>query len=189
VGFVGLDGDGKAVINEKILGKHVEIDLTSILPPEEEKRHPVADALAQFFYSSMGAEDDEIYNAIMEARDQGVGFGVIAQVLWLTQAIPGGGNLEDFQALLDAKQSGIYADLPFVDENGATITPRNWGELKNAILTGKPVVNLGTVMSNKNEKDNGNQQNDDHQNNKDKEKEKTNSGNGPNSEPEKEKKK
>ena len=188
LGFVGLDGDGKAVINEKILGKHVEIDLANILPPEEEKLHPVGDALAQFF-SYLGAEKDQVYTAIMEAHDHGVGFGVIAQVLWLTQEIPGGGNLDHFQALLAAKESGIYTDLPFVDENGATITPKNWAELKNAILSGKPAVNLGSVMSNKKNDDKGDNPKNDHDNNKDKDKEKDNSGNGPNPEKEKEKKK
>ena len=187
LGIIGLDGDGRAVINEKILGKHVEVDQTDLLQPDEEKHHPVADALARFFFSSLGAEDDQMYDAIMEARDQGIGFGVIAQILWLTQEIPGGGDLEDFQTLLNAKQTGIYADVPFVDENGATITPKNWGELRNAILSGKPVMNLGAVISNKEGNDPVNDPNTDHENNRDKDK--TNSGNGPNNEKEKEKKK
>lgn len=189
LGFVGLDGDGKTVINEKILGKHVEIDLADILPAEEERRHPVADALSQFFSSNLYTENDQLYSAILEAHEQGIGFGVIAQVLWLTQEIPGGGDLEDFRTLLAAKKSGVYQDLPFVDENGATIIPKNWGELKNAILSGKPVVNLGSIMSNKKEKDNGNNQNNDSENKKDKDKEKNNNGNGPKDEKEKEKKK
>ena len=187
LGFIGLDGDGKAVINEKILGKHVEIDLPDILPLEEAKAHPVGNALARFFSSSMGAEEDQIYNAIMDARDQGLGFGVIAQILWLTHEIRGGGDLDDFQALLAARQRGIFTDLPFVDESGATITPKNWGELKNAILSGKPVVNLGSVMSNKN--DNEDNQNNDHNDSKDKSGEKNNGENDPNNEKEKEKKK
>jgi hypothetical protein len=187
LGFVGLDGDGKAVINERILGKHVEIGLTNILPPEEEKLHPVGDALAEFFSSYLGAEKDQVYTAIMAAHDEGVGFGAIAQVLWLTREISGGGNLDDFQALVAAKKSGIYTDLPFVDENGATITPKNWAELKNAILSGQSAVNLGSVMSNHKNDDKGDNPKNDHDDNKDKDKEKGNSGNGPN--PEKEKKK
>ena len=189
LGIVMLDSDGKPVINEKILGKHVEIDLINVLPEDEEKRHPVADALATFFFESLGTENDQIYDLIMDTHDQGVGFGVIAQVLWLTQEIPGGGNLDDFKTLLTVKQSGIYTGLPFVDENGATITPKNWGELRTAILAGKPIVNLGTIISSRNNDDNGNNPNNDHENNKDKDKEKNHHENGPNSEKEKERNK
>ena len=186
LGVVMLDSDGKPVINDRTLGKHVEIDLINVLPEEEKKRHPVADALATFFFESLGTENDEIYKAIMEAHDQGVGFGVIAQVLWLTQEIDGGGDLDDFQILLTAKQSDVYTGLPFEDKDGATITPKNWGELRNAILAGKPIVNLGTVMSSKNNDDNSNNPNNDHENNRDKDKEKNN-GNDPNNEKEKNK--
>lgn len=187
LGFVMLDGDGKPVINEKTLGKHVEIDLINALPEEEKNRHPVADALATFFFESLGTENDMIYDAIIEAHDQGTGFGVIAQVLWLTQEIHGGGDLDDFRTLLVAKQSGIYTDLPFVDEDGARITPKNWGELRNAILAGRPIVNLGTVMSSINNDDNSGNPNNDHENNKDKEK--NNKGNRPNTEKENQKEK
>lgn len=143
--LVTLDDDGRLLINDRVLGKHVEIETAAVLPDPEEKRHPVADALATFFFDGLGQESEEVYTAIMEARDQGVGFGVIAQVLWLTDAIPEG-NLSDFQSLLQARQDDDYSGL-LADGS----TPRNWSELRSAILEGRKVKKLGNVMSSQSE--------------------------------------
>jgi hypothetical protein len=170
LGLVVLDVDGNPKINDAALGQAIEIKLTSVIPNKEENQHPVANALATFF--SDIADNTTLYNTIMEAHNEGVGFGIIAQILWLTREIPGG-DLGDFRTLLLAKQSGDYTSLSFVDENGTTITAKNWGELRTAILAGKKISNLGKVVSNK---DNGNgaDQDKNKDNNKDKNKDKHN---------------
>jgi hypothetical protein len=142
LGFVVLDGDGKLSINDLMLGKHTKIEAPDVLPAKDEKRHPVGDALATFFSGIEGLD----YDSLMSAHETGIGFGIIAQVLWLTQEIPDA-DFNDFQTLLEAKKNNTYTGLPIVDDSGATITPSNWGELRKAILAGKQVGNLGTVMS------------------------------------------
>jgi hypothetical protein len=174
VGLVALDGDGNPVINKRALGKPVEIDPAKIIPDQPTDRYPVGNALETFFKDIDGVN----YDVIMKAHEDGTGFGVIAQVLWLTQQIPGG-DVADFQALLFAKQNNDYTSLPFdlVDENGTTITPKNWGQLRKAILDGNQVDKSNNTVSNQN---NGNDQNHENNKNKDKDKkdkDKDNSGN------------
>ncbi len=179
LGLIVPDSDGKPEIIDAALGKSIEIKLNTIIPNKEENQHPVGSALATFF--SDIAENETLYSTIMEAHNEGVGFGVIAQVLWLTKEIPGGG-LEDFKALLLAKQNGDYTNLSFVDENGTIITAKNWSELRTAILAGKKIGNLGLVMSNKDNNGNGNNKdkdkNKDKNNNKDKGKNNNGNSNG-----------
>ena len=132
LGLVGLDSDGKPAINELVLGKNVEIQHIDVLPAQEEKRHPVGDALATFFFESLGTANNTTYDAIMAAHGDGVGFGVIAQALWLSHALPGG-SLADFEALLLAKETNVYTGFLLADGT----TPRNWAELRDAILDGQ----------------------------------------------------
>lgn len=178
LGFVVLDGDGKLSINGLMLGKHANLESPDVLPMLEQKRHPVGDALATFFTGIEGLD----YNAIMEAHESGTGFGVIAQVLWLTQEIPDA-DIGDFQILLDARKNNTYSGLPFVDDSGVTITPSSWAELRKAVLAGKPVGNLGTVMSDRGANTAEDRQEDrskdkDKVKEKDKEKERENKGLG-----------
>ncbi len=168
LGLVAFDGDGKPVINTLALGQSIEIKLTMVIPDKEEYRNPLGNALETFF---SGIAD---YNTIMEEHSNGFGFGVIAQALWLTKEM--GGNSDDFQALLSAKQNNDYSNIILDDGT----TPQNWGQLSNAILGGKKVTNLGVVMSNKDNNENGNNkdQNKDHSNNKDKNKNNNGNSNG-----------
>lgn len=165
VGLVALDGDGNPVINKSALGKRIEIDPATVLPDQQEDRHPVGDALATFFSDVPGLD----YEAIMDEYDKGVGFGVIAQALWLTKEVKG--DVEIFNALLLAKQDNNYADLPFdfVDENGTPISPKNWGQLRKAILNGNIVNKPSTTAAD--------QDNQNKKNKKNKNKHKDNSGN------------
>lgn len=167
VGLVALDGDGNLVINKSALGKLIEIDPATVLPDQQEDRHPVGDALATFFSDVPGLD----YEAIMDEHDKGVGFGVIAQALWLTKEVKG--DAEIFNALLQAKQDNNYTNLPFkfVDENGTPIIPKNWGQLRKAIMDGKQVDKPENAAN----QNNGNNKNKD----KDKkDKDKGNSENG-----------
>lgn len=174
LGLVMLDGDGNPVINDSALGQLTEIDQTTVIPDEEADRHPVGNALAAFFSDITGLN----YDQIMTAYNKGMGFGVIAQALWLTTKLEG--NSDVFQLILDAKESGDYS--AFILGNGST--PKNWGQLRKAILDANKNGSLGIVMSNKAKNNNGNSNGSDNGNNqdkdKDKNKDKDNLGNGNN---------
>jgi hypothetical protein len=148
-GLVVLNGDGKPNINNVALGKLVEIDPSSIIPTRQENQHPVGSALATFFSDIPGMD----YETIMSAHEQGVGFGVIAQALWLTTKLEG--NAEIFETLIEAKQTGDFS--AFILEDGST--PENWGQLKKAILAKDKKNGLGIVISNSNNHGNGNNEN------------------------------
>ena len=171
LGLVMFDGDGKLVINDSALGQPIDINPTVVIPAQEADRHPVGNALATFFSDIAGLD----YNAIMTAHNEGIGFGVIAQALWLTVRLEG--NAQVFQALLRAKKTGDYT--AFTLDDGAT--PKNWGQLRKAVLDGKKIDNLGSVMSNNdngNNTDSNKDKNKDKEKDKDKDKNKDNGGNG-----------
>ncbi|HEX6035974.1 MAG TPA: hypothetical protein VFY83_16165 [Anaerolineales bacterium] len=146
LGLVVLNGDGKPNINNAALGKPVEIDSATVIPAEEESQHPVGSALATFFSDIEGID----YETIMAAHEQGVGFGVIAQTLWLTTKLEG--DAEVFEMLIHAKQTGDFS--AFTLEDGTT--PENWGQLKKAILSKDKKNNLGVIKSDSNSNGNGN---------------------------------
>jgi hypothetical protein len=145
-GFVILNGDGKPEINNFALGKPVEIDPASLIPTDEENDHPVAHALATFFSDIEGID----YQTIITAHEQGVGFGVIAQTLWLTTKLEG--DAEVFEELIHAKQTGDFSSFILEDRS----TAENWGQLKKAILGKDKKNSLGVVISNSNNHGNDN---------------------------------
>ena len=166
LGLVLLDGDGRPIINELALGETVDIDPTTVIPDQQEPQHPVGNALATFFSDIEGLN----YDSIMSAHQDGVGFGVIAQALWVTSEL--GGDSQLFQDLLYAKQHNDYSSFSDVTEDGTA--PKSWGQLRKALLSKQ---SLGMVMSNHNH--NGNQGNENVNNtDKDKNKDKNNNGNG-----------
>ena len=148
-GLVELNGDGKPVINNSALGNPIEIESSSLIPTREENEHPIANALATFFSTVDGID----YEMIMTAHEQGVGFGVIAQTLWLTTRLEG--DAEIFRELIYAKQTGDFS--AFVLEDGST--PENWGQLKKAILEKDKKKGLGVILSHSNDHENGNSNN------------------------------
>jgi len=134
---------------------------------EDEPQHPVGTALSLFF------SDVTDYDTIMAAHEDGTGFGVLAQALWLTMKMKGDSYM--FLDIVESKKSKdfSYFDKYFEDD----ATPQNWGQFKKTILNGDKKANLGTVMSdNKDKTNNGNGQDKDKNNNgnknKDKDKEK-----------------
>lgn len=139
LGFVLLDGDGNPVINQRALGLAAEIDPAAAISDQDAHQHPIANALATFFSNIEGMD----YDTIMSAHRDGVGFGVIAQTLWLTSEL--GGDSQLFQDLLYAKKHNDYSAFSDLTEDGTP--PRNWGQLRKVLLEKK---NLGTVMSNHN---------------------------------------
>jgi hypothetical protein len=133
--LVTLDEAGSPVVNDTAIGTSVTIDPITVIADEETAQHPVGSALADFFSSVLGVD----YDTIMAAHDQGVGFGVIAQALWLTDSL--GGDSAFFTTIVDAKQSGDYSAIILPDGT----SPANWGQFRKALLDHKQ--NLGQIIS------------------------------------------
>jgi hypothetical protein len=118
---------GETTVNDSAIGTSVEIDPTTVIADEggdEETQHPVGSALSDFFSDLLGVD----YNTIMGYHEDGVGFGVIAQALWMTNRLEG--DTETFQMILDAKQSKDYSAVTFPEGS----TPQNWGQFKKAVM-------------------------------------------------------
>ncbi len=139
--LIYLNEDGNPDCSEEALsetiGWEVSIDESLVIPDEMEDKHPVGSVLATFF------QDVTDYETIMTAHEDGFGFGVIAQALWMVRKLDG--ESADFLAILEAKETGDYSALGFDDI-------QNWGQFRKAVLDGEK-GNLGTVVS---ENDNGN---------------------------------
>ena len=118
------------------------IDPNQVIPdeaPAEETVHPIAWLLAEFF-----GEDPSIVEGYHE---DGFGFGVIAQSLWISQNVGGDAFLAG--QILEAKQSGDYDNITLSDGTPLTLpdgtVPTNWGQFKKALLDKKN--NLGVIVS------------------------------------------
>jgi hypothetical protein len=177
LGLVTTEG----AANPDAIGTSTTIDPAMAIPdmPEgtttQEAQHPVGSALSNFFSDLLGVD----YQTIMDYHDDGVGFGVIAQALWMTNAL--GGDSDTFAAILNAKQTKDYSAITLPDGS----TPQNWGQFRKAVMSNrdKSKENLGAIMSGR--ADNGqndetqvNSQNNGNGNGPDKDK--SNNGNGPN---------
>lgn len=133
LGLVTLDpATLEPVVDETQVGQIVEIDPTTVIPEEEEAVHPIAAILASFF-----GQDPSVVN---EYHEDGFGFGVIAQALWIAQGLNGDASTAGL--ILEAKETGDYS--AFVLPDGST--PTNWGQFKKAAL-GKEKKNLGIIVS------------------------------------------
>jgi hypothetical protein len=135
LGLVTLDPTTKEpIVNETQVGQTVEIDPTTVIPEEEENIHPIAALLASFF-----GEDPSVVNGYHE---DGFGFGVIAQAMWMSQTLAENGDASAAGLILEAKQTGDFS--AFILEDGSS--PANWGQFKKAVL-GKDKKNLGIIVS------------------------------------------
>jgi len=136
---------GLPVVDETKIDTTVEIDPTTVIPDEpteEEDVHPIAALLASFF-----GVDDSIVN---DYHEDGFGFGVITQALWMSKNISEseGGDAELAGCILDAKRNGTYSEcFDFGDDP----VPTNWGQFKKAFSEKKN--NLGFIVSGKAEDD------------------------------------
>lgn len=125
---------GEPVVDESMIGQTLELDPVVVIPDEleeDETVHPIAALLAAFF----GEEG----SVVDEYHDDGFGFGVIAQAMWMSQHLNGDPSLTT--DILEAKETGDYSN--FVLPDGST--PANWGQFKKAVLEKKN--NLGVVVS------------------------------------------
>jgi hypothetical protein len=144
LGLVVDDGTGNQTPNDSVIGTTVDIDPTLVIPEEtagtmEEPQHPVGSALSNFFFELLGVN----YETVMDYHDNGAGFGVIAQALWMTNAL--GGDSDTFAAIMEAKQTKNYEGITLPDGS----TPQNWGQFRKAVMKDreKSKENLGAIMS------------------------------------------
>lgn len=140
LGLVMDDGNGNFVPTDTAVGSSVTIEPTMVIVDQTtEQEHPVGSALSNFFSDLLGVN----YDTIMEYHSDGIGFGVIAQALWMTNRL--GGDTETFSAILEAKQSGDYSAVTLPDGS----KPTNWGQFKKAVMKNgdKAKENLGAIMS------------------------------------------
>ena len=138
------DGAGNYVADDTRYNTEVQIDPAAVIPDDtdgtvEEPQHPVGSAIADFFFGLLGVD----YETVMAYHDNGAGFGVITQALWMTKAL--GGDSSMFGAIMDAKQSKDYS--AFASSDGTV--PKNWGQLRKTVFKeqGKDKQNLGAIMS------------------------------------------
>ena len=122
---------GEPLVDGTKVGLVVEIDPATVIPDEEEAVHPIAALLAAFF-----GEEASVVNGYHE---DGFGFGVIAQALWMSDNLNEDASLAGL--ILEAKQSGDYSAFTLPDGS----TPTNWGQFKKAVLNKKN--NLGVIVS------------------------------------------
>lgn len=142
LGLVTLDPvTNEPVVDETKIGQAVEIDPATVIPDEEPVEeplvdeglvHPIAALLASFF-----GEDASVVGGYHE---DGFGFGVIAQALWMSKNLNGDASLAG--PILEAKKSGDYSAL-FSDD--AENVPTNWGQFKKLVSNKKN--NLGVIVS------------------------------------------
>jgi len=134
LGLVTLDPvTSEPVVDETKVGQPVEIDPTTVIPDEtpEEPVHPIATLLAAFF-----GEEASVVN---DYHEDGFGFGVIAQAMWMSKNLNEDASLAGL--ILEAKKSGDYSE--FILPDGST--PTNWGQFKKAVSEKKN--NLGVIVS------------------------------------------
>jgi hypothetical protein len=138
------------------IGQPVVIDPTTVIPdqePAEESVHPIAALLATFFFP----DDPDMASVIDVYHEDGFGFGVIAQALWMSKTITETAEeeatLQDATlagCILQAKRDGTY-DACF--DFGGDPVPTNWGQFKKTLRENKQKHNLGTIVSGQAEND------------------------------------
>lgn len=101
--------------------------------PAEEDVHPVAEVLGKFF--------DVDASVVNGYHEDGFGFGVIAQAMWMSKGINGDASVAGL--ILEAKKSGDYSAFTLPDGS----TPTNWGQFKKALKENKDKHNLGVIVS------------------------------------------
>lgn len=164
LGLVTLDPTtNEPVVDETKVGQTVEIDPSAVIPEEEEDVHPIAEILGDYF--------DVDPSVVNEYHEDGFGFGVIAQAMWMSEGLNGDASAAGL--ILEAKRSGNYDAFTLPDGS----SPTNWGQFKKALKENKDKHNLGVIVSGHADdedspKSNGQDKNEDKGNGKDKDKNK-----------------
>jgi len=139
LGLVTLDpATNTPTVVDAQVGQPVTVDPTTVIPDPTtaETVHPISALLAAFF--------GEDATAIDTFHNDGFGFGVIAQALWMSQNLNGDATLAG--EILQAKQDKDFATFfeAHPDLFDGTI-PTNWGQFRKAVLNKKN--NLGVIVS------------------------------------------
>jgi hypothetical protein len=135
-GLVSVDLATNAVTVVAVEGDPVDILSSDVIPDEEPGDayvHPIAAILAKFFEVEPGV--------VQGYHEDGYGFGVIAQAMWMAQGL-GEGDMASAGLILAAKKTGDYSAFTLPDGSAAT----NWGQFKKAVM-GKDKKNLGIIVS------------------------------------------
>jgi hypothetical protein len=133
---------GLPLVDATKVNTDVIFDPTTVVPDtttEEPAVHPISALLASFF----GVDG----TAVDELHQDGFGFGLIAQALWMTKNIGGvdSGDATLATCILEAKQSGDYTACGI--DYGDDPVPTNWGQFKKEFSEKKN--NLGSIVSGK----------------------------------------
>ena len=146
LGLVTLDPTTQQPVADGTqVGQTVEIDPTTVISEDdsEESVHPIAWLLAEFF-----GEDPGVVN---DYHEDGFGFGVIAQALWISRNLTttegGTGDASLAEEILVAKETKDFeaffeAHPEFVVDGEL---PSNWGQFKKTLSDKKN--NLGVIVS------------------------------------------
>ncbi len=140
LGLVTVDPNTNlATVDQTKVGQTVNIDPSTVIPDQQtptEPINPIAAILAKFF----GVEP----SVVQAYHDEGYGFGVIAQAMWMAKGLSNStdGTVVDAGLILQAKKTGDYS--AFILPDGST--PTNWGQFKKAVM-GKDKHNLGVIVS------------------------------------------
>jgi len=122
------------VTNAEKLGTDIAFEESDII--DSASFGKVISKLGAFFAAANLVGVD--FTTLQEYKDDGYGFGVITQALWMAANI--GGDEATFAAIMEAKSTGDFSAL--------STTATNWGQFRKEILTsGKQ--NLGQIMSGK----------------------------------------
>jgi hypothetical protein len=122
-------------------GQPIEFLPTDVISEEEEEEavHPISALLGAFF--------DVNASVIDGYHEDGFGFGVIAQALWVSRNLADDGSLT--KDILLAKQNkdyeAFFTEHPEYLENFDGTPPTNWGQFKKGLREKKN--NLGSVVS------------------------------------------
>lgn len=175
LGLITLDeSTNEPVVDETKIGETVEIDPSTVIVEEEEveeSHHIISTLLGMFFGEDAGVIDSY--------HDDGYGFGVIAQAMWMSKNFSDDASLAG--DILEAKKNKDFdaffeAHPEYLAEGEAV--PTNWGQFKKAFSNKKE--NLGSVVSG--HADDSNDENSTPGNGngqgKGKDKDKSNNGNG-----------
>jgi hypothetical protein len=138
-GLVTVDQATNAVTVVAVEGDTLDILSTDVIPDEEpgdEYVHPIAAILAKFFEVEPGV--------VQGYHEDGYGFGVIAQAMWMAKNLSEGElvNVVNAGLILAAKKTGDYSAFTLPDGSA----PTNWGQFKKAVM-GKDKKNLGIIVS------------------------------------------
>jgi hypothetical protein len=125
---------GFLVVDTTMIGTEIVIDSGDIL--DSATFGKAISKLGSFFAAANLVGVD--FTTLQEYKDDGYGYGVISQALWMAANI--GGDEATFAMIMEAKRTGNFSLL--------SDTATNWGQYRNEILTsGKQ--NLGQIMSGK----------------------------------------